>query len=1777
MKFKENYLIFILFVLLMLSIGSVAASENINPDNTDNNDLISLPVYSTSEVEDNGNMQNDVDEVSLETNNKTHSLGDVLGVSNNSPLGADPPNGTFNDIQKAINGTASGKTVFLNGTKYSGNKVITIDRNITIDGADSKGNGVSILDANSTSGIFSSSGKYNITLKNLILENPSLNVNGYCAYFTGGIITIQNVTIRNIKGTGKQYRAIFTGAGSTVNISNLTFKNNTIKIKTNRNVYGILLLVGNSSNVEISNLNIFDNNISAEITNSTKFYGFVYVDRLSNVSMSDVNYCNNYLDVINADIDGGFFYGLNGTFNLSNLNFEDNIVLNYTNMRSFIRVVTNSSIVLTNVHFYRNYVSGYRNVGTILSVIDSRALVNYCYIEDNCVNNTLLEIKPGSKINQAGFISIQGVGTVNQCHSLNNYVNDAFGGILRFESSYNIMSYLENSTFVNTTLGASDISLDRFNPSDHGGVLCVDGNKGITVGTVVRNCSFINNCNSLGGAITPHNHCVVDNCTFINNTATKYYGGAISTFYGNLTNLTTDREINITNCYFEGNTAPLGGAIQANGDDVHIYGCTFVNNTACKGGAVFLFGNTIDLHNSTFIGNNATDDIPEVLVGRLDWGIFNWNVEGGAVYIYGNSSDLYNNEFKYNEAVGKNSDGCGGAIFVYGNNATIHESHFDDNFAHGGNGSAINIHGLNTTIINSEFFNHSSKIGTVYIIGDGSHILNSIFEHNNASFGGGAVFIDGDYTLLNNDNFTDNNATIHGGAVHIRGNNANITYSNFHSNHAIPHPEDIEQGLGGAIFISGNYNVISKSLFDNNTARNGSAIYNRGNNVTIDDDKFLKNQAFSYLLNITATPKVSNYTGSNQVLINVTLVGGDNIINAIHNDGSHKNMIFHNVTYEHSTGTKTTPESYIPPVDGAENSEGGDLLYQDSREDYQDVTLLIVKEKNSNGLLMAPAGITGDVIINGTNKTGLYGNISLLLNNLESGDYSVYSEHPEDKLYKQIDNSTTFKIIPQVDLEITKVVSNRTPDYKDVITWNLTVINHGPSVAENVIVEDTLPNGLVYLSDDSKGKYDSALGKWYIGKLAQNEEVILVITTLVNVTNTTITNVAVVKSDTQDINDTNNEDNDTITVGPYADLAIEKSVNPEFSKRGDVVNWIITVTNNGPDVAVNAYVRDVLPSGLEFIKSDGNYTNNIWHIGDMAKGSTAVLNISTRILVTDAVIINVANVTSDTPDPDLTNNEDNATLDIDHEADLAIVKVVSNPTPKFGDIITWTIKVTNNGPDRAIGVVVHDTLPSGLVYISDDSNGKYDSALGKWYIGELAQNEEVILVITTLVNVTNTTITNVAVVDSNTHDPNETNNRDNDTITVDPYADLAINKTVSPHYPKMGDVVVWTITVINNGPDVAVNAYVRDVLPSGLEFIESDGNYTNNIWYIGNMANGSTAVLNIKTRILVTDAVITNVASVTSDTPDPDLTNNEDNATLDIGHEADLAVVKVVSNSTPNFGDIITWTITVTNNGPDRAIDIVVHDVLPSGLVYISDDSNGAYDAVNGLWTIGTLQNGASVTLNIRSQVNVTNATITNVAVVDSDTHDPNETNNKDNDTIIVPPQADLSIVKDVNTAQASIHDIIVWTVTLTNNGPDTAENIVVKEILPSGLKLLSVEAGAGSYSDGIWRIDSLNNGGVVTLKLVTEVTILNGTIINIVNVESSTYDPNKDNNNATAVVNIISNETESNETESNDTVIKESVSPSSPLALYPTANPFAIVILALLSIVFVRLRRIKL
>lgn len=105
---------------------------------------------------------------------------------------------------------------------------------------------------------------------------------------------------------------------------------------------------------------------------------------------------------------------------------------------------------------------------------------------------------------------------------------------------------------------------------------------------------------------------------------------------------------------------------------------------------------------------------------------------------------------------------------------------------------------------------------------------------------------------------------------------------------------------------------------------------------------------------------------------------------------------------------------------------------------------------------------------------------------------------------------------------------------------------------------------------------------------------------------------------------------------------------------------------------------------------------------------------------------------------------------------------------------------------------------------------------------------------------------------------------------------------------------------------------------------------------------------------------------------------------------ADLEVVKEVDTSSPFLDDIVTYTITILNRGPDAATGVVVRDVLPAGLVYVSGSpSKGSFDPVTGFWEIGGLVVGAEQTLRLEMQVVVTNM-IENIAqVVAADQTDP--------------------------------------------------------------------------------------------------------------------------------------------------------------------------------------------
>ncbi len=778
----------------------------------------------------------------------------------------------------------------------------------------------------------------------------------------------------------------------------------------------------------------------------------------------------------------------------------------------------------------------------------------------------------------------------------------------------------------------------------------------------------------------------------------------------------------------------------------------------------------------------------------------------------------------------------------------------------------------------------------------------------------------------------------------------------------------------------------------------------------------------------------------------------------------------------------------------------------------------------------------------GTLEVGVRYELTITTQVVDTGritnEVNVTTSTYDTNLTNNYDNETID--VPAIaDLEITKIVSNKTPKYGDVITWNITVHNNGPNNARNVVVNDTLPAGLIYMTHKaSVGLYDYAQGIWQIGDLGIDKTVTLTITTRVNVTNKTITNVAVVTSDTPDNDTTNNEANNTTDVGPMADLAIDKTVNDHGPNKGDNITWIITVTNKGPDAAINAFAIDILPRGLEFINASGNGTydkdTNIWTIGDIENGGSRVLYIVTTVVVSKEVITNTVNVTSETPDPDLTNNEDNSTIDVGHETDLEVIKTVSNHTPKKGDKIIWNITVVNHGPDTAVETVVFDVLPEGLVWTSDDSNGAYNPATGEWTIGDLANGTNVTLLVETLVNVSSKNITNVAEVTTDTHDTNESNNKDNDTIDVENIADLKVEKHVNPDVVVSGQTVYWTIYVENLGPDVAVDAYAIDNLPKELIFVKAytyygnsnrqggrqgtgnEYNSTTGVWTIGNMSTGDYGRLTLETIANSTiETTIVNDVFTNSSTPDSDYTNNDAWNSVDVIVVADLEVVKTVSNKNPKFGDEITWTITVTNNGPSDAKDVNVTDKLPAGLIF--KDANGTYDKTTGIWTIGDLANGKSVSLVITTIVNITNDTITNVAVVNSTTPDNNTDNNKGNNTTDVDPEADLEIIKLVSNKTAQKGDVITWTIVVTNKGPDSALEVYVRDNFPAGLVLTGYSKTKGIFdeNDMTWYMKSLAKGESQTLTLTTLVNISNTTLVNYVNVTNDVYDPNETNNEA--------------------------------------------------------------
>jgi large repetitive protein len=364
-----------------------------------------------------------------------------------------------------------------------------------------------------------------------------------------------------------------------------------------------------------------------------------------------------------------------------------------------------------------------------------------------------------------------------------------------------------------------------------------------------------------------------------------------------------------------------------------------------------------------------------------------------------------------------------------------------------------------------------------------------------------------------------------------------------------------------------------------------------------------------------------------------------------------------------------------------------------------------------------------------------------------------------------------------------------------------------------------------------------------------------------------------------------------------------------------------------------------------------------------------------------------------------------------------------------------------------------------------------------------------------------------------------------------PGADLALGMGSTPEPVLVGSPLTYTISITNNGPSSARNIIVTHLLPTGVIFVsatasqgscsQAGGVVTASL---GTLAYGGRATVSVAILPAVT-GTLSSTASVTSDQSDPDPSNNS--ATV-ISHVnpimSDLAVGLAAQPNPLVLGGTLTYTISITNNGPSTASGVTVTNILPSGASVLSASvSQGSITPGAGLWTLGILTSGSKATATVMVVPSV-EGTATAQSTVAGNQFDPIQVNNVAAITTVVGPAADLSIGIADFPDPAIVLSNVIYVFSVTNSGPSSATSVAVSGNLPDGVVLLSTNASQGAVSVAgravTWVLGTMGRNSKATLTFVVQTTV-SGTLTTTATIAGAEPDPNPFNNSATATTQV--------------------------------------------------------
>jgi uncharacterized repeat protein (TIGR01451 family) len=247
---------------------------------------------------------------------------------------------------------------------------------------------------------------------------------------------------------------------------------------------------------------------------------------------------------------------------------------------------------------------------------------------------------------------------------------------------------------------------------------------------------------------------------------------------------------------------------------------------------------------------------------------------------------------------------------------------------------------------------------------------------------------------------------------------------------------------------------------------------------------------------------------------------------------------------------------------------------------------------------------------------------------------------------------------------------------------------------------------------------------------------------------------------------------------------------------------------------------------------------------------------------------------------------------------------------------------------------------------------------------------------------------------------------------------------------------------------------------------------------------------------------------------------------LPTGPPADLTLTKSADKPNAQTGEEITYTIKVTNAGPNEAPGTVVTDPLPVNVSLVSAVSTqGACTGTAAVsCDVGALEDEGSATITIVVKAD-TAGTATNTASVSSEAFDPTPADESASATTsIKTPPGDLALTKSADVSSTTVAGNITYTITASDNGPNEAPNTVVSDPLPSNVGFVSASASQGSCAGSstvTCTLGTLEKGASATITLVVRANAA-GTATNTASVSSDALDLVPANDSASATTTIL-------------------------------------------------------